>query len=90
MLKYYVVCSGRKLGIFDTWTKCNEQIQFFKHSMFKSFTSLERALIYIGQEMPGGEKYVIQIHGRDDFCHDYNIFVDRLEKIESELRKLNC
>jgi ribonuclease HI len=41
--KYYVVWSGRKTGIFKTWSECEEQTKGYQGARFKSFTSLEEA-----------------------------------------------
>lgn len=41
--KYYVVWKGRKTGIFESWTDCNEQILGFKEAEFKSFKTKELA-----------------------------------------------
>ena len=41
--KYYVVWKGRKIGIFDNWPDCNEQINGFKGAEYKSFKTKELA-----------------------------------------------
>ncbi len=41
--KYYVVWKGRKIGIFDSWKDCKEQIDNYKGAQYKSFLSLEAA-----------------------------------------------
>lgn len=35
--KYYAVQCGRRVGVFDTWDKCSEQVIGFSGSVFKSF-----------------------------------------------------
>jgi ribonuclease HI len=37
--KYYVVWSGRKIGVFDTWEECKAQVHEFPKPVFKSFES---------------------------------------------------
>ncbi|MDE5415269.1 ribonuclease H [Alkalihalobacterium chitinilyticum] len=37
--KYYVVWSGRKTGIFNTWAECEAQVKGFQGARFKSFES---------------------------------------------------
>ena len=41
--KYYVVWSGRKPGIYNTWSDCLEQVNGFSNPIFKSFSSREIA-----------------------------------------------
>lgn len=41
--KYYVVWSGKKTGIFETWNECKEQVNGFKGARYKSFASKEEA-----------------------------------------------
>lgn len=43
--KYYVVWSGKKTGIFDTWDECKKQVMGFKDAKYKSFPSREEAEI---------------------------------------------
>lgn len=83
MKKYYVVCR-RKLGIFDSWNKCKDQVEGYRGARYKSFEKLEPAVIYIEQNMPGGECYILKINGEDNFYHDYIQFIDDLERIEKK------
>lgn len=41
--KYYVVWSGRKTGIFNSWEACKEQVHGVKGARYKSFKSLKEA-----------------------------------------------
>lgn len=41
--KYYVVFSGRRLGIFNQWSECHTQVVRFKGSAFESYPTLEKA-----------------------------------------------
>lgn len=41
--KYYVVWSGRKTGIYESWAECEAQTKGFQGAKFKSFPSLEEA-----------------------------------------------
>lgn len=41
--KYYVVWTGRKTGIFETWAECEAQTKGYQGARFKSFTTLEEA-----------------------------------------------
>lgn len=41
--KYYVVWSGKKTGIFESWEACRAQVDGFPGARFKSFSSKEEA-----------------------------------------------
>jgi ribonuclease HI len=43
--KYYVVWTGRKAGIYDSWAECEAQTKGFQGARFKSFQSLEEATL---------------------------------------------
>jgi ribonuclease HI len=41
--KFYVVWKGRKMGIFDSWAKCEAQVKGFVDAEFKAFGSRAEA-----------------------------------------------
>lgn len=41
--KYYVVWSGKKAGIYNTWKECEEQIKGVQGAIYKSFDTQEEA-----------------------------------------------
>lgn len=41
--KYYVVWSGRKTGIFETWDECKNQVHGVKGAKYKSFPTKKEA-----------------------------------------------
>jgi len=41
--KFYVVWSGRKLGIYKTWAECQEQVDKFEGAVYKAFDNLDDA-----------------------------------------------
>ncbi|XP_068145497.1 ribonuclease H1 [Drosophila tropicalis] len=47
-MAYYAVAKGRQVGIFDTWTKCEEQVKGFKGAVYKKFKSRPEAEDFIG------------------------------------------
>lgn len=49
-MKYYVVKKGRRVGIFNSWSKCEEQVKGFPNAVFKSFSSLEDAKKYYNDQ----------------------------------------
>lgn len=78
--KYYVVLRGRKRGVFDSWELCEDQIMYFRKSLFKKVESLEKAAIYIMQNIIMDESpYFININGQETMYEDYILFMDTLE-----------
>lgn len=47
MSKIYAVRKGRKTGIFDTWTECEENIKGYSGAEYKSFLDYHEAAEYI-------------------------------------------
>lgn len=45
--KYYAVRNGKKIGIFNTWNECKEQVNGFSGAEYKSFPTMEEANEYI-------------------------------------------
>lgn len=54
--KFYAVRNGRKTGIFGSWEECQKQVAGFSGAEFKSFTTRQGALSYLGQEDGIAEK----------------------------------
>ena len=48
--KFYAVKNGRKIGVYETWNECKEQVNGYKGAEFKSFNTREEALSYITGE----------------------------------------
>ena len=48
--KVYAVKKGRKQGIYDSWDECKKMIDGFSGAIYKSFTSREDAMAFIGGE----------------------------------------
>ncbi len=42
-MKFYAVKSGRKVGIFNTWSECEKQVKGYPNASYKAFSSLEDA-----------------------------------------------
>ena len=45
--KFYAVKNGKKIGIFETWEACKEQVHGYKGAEFKSFEYREDAVNYL-------------------------------------------
>lgn len=52
--KYYVVWSGRKPGIFNTWKECETQVKGFETARYKSYESEEEAIQAFSAGPPKG------------------------------------
>ncbi len=48
--KYYAVKNGKKVGIFETWDDCKEQVNGYSGAEYKSFATLEEAQAFLGIE----------------------------------------
>ncbi len=47
-MKYYAVKNGRVPGIYTSWDDCKAQVMGFSSAVYKSFTTKEAALEYMG------------------------------------------
>ena len=47
--KYYAVRKGRNTGIYRTWDECKSQVFQYSGAEYKSFTTEQEALEYIGR-----------------------------------------
>ncbi len=45
--KFYAVKKGKKIGIYNTWNDCKEQVNGFSGAEYKSFETLNEAKDYI-------------------------------------------
>jgi len=45
--KFYAVKCGRKIGLFDTWSKCKAQVDGFPGAVFKSFPTEKEATAWL-------------------------------------------
>lgn len=66
MAKYYAVKNGRKVGIFETWNECEQQVKGYPKANYKSFQTKEEAEEYLGIQKrqvlnPQKEKQVLPI-----------------------------
>lgn len=46
-IKFYAVKKGKKIGIYNTWNDCKEQVNGFSGAEYKSFETLNEAKCYI-------------------------------------------
>ena len=60
MNRYYAVKVGRTPGIYNSWNECNLQVKSFSGAKYKSFSTMDEAKAYLGQEpeiIPEGIPY---------------------------------
>lgn len=55
-MNYYAVKNGREVGIFKTWDECKKQVIGFSGAIYKKFTNLEDAKIFMGEEISKPKK----------------------------------
>lgn len=67
--KYYAVRVGKESGIFTSWDECKKQIHGYPGALYKSFTSLDDAKSYLGQEQEVKNTEIIK-------QNSYEIYVD--------------
>ncbi len=77
--KYYAVKSGKKPGIYQTWSECEEQVKGFSGASYKSFSTLAEAEQYLNTDTS-------EINNQTDTLltsYDLN------QEIEKEIRELS-
>ncbi|CAC5385136.1 unnamed protein product [Mytilus coruscus] len=45
--KFYSVARGVRIGIFTKWSRCEQSVHRFKHTVFKGFTSMDQAVNFL-------------------------------------------
>ncbi|XP_030387289.1 ribonuclease H1 [Scaptodrosophila lebanonensis] len=50
---YYAVSKGRKIGIYESWAQCEEQVKGFRGALYKKFRTREEAEEFIGPGAAG-------------------------------------
>ena len=58
-MKYYAVCIGRKIGVYDNWEETNEQVIGYKNAKYKSFATKEEANEYLAENTKDKTKSVL-------------------------------
>lgn len=90
--RFYAVANGKKCGIYEDYYDCQSQIENYKNSKWKQFSSLDAAYVYLLQELDYRDYYEIHIRGfrrwfleYHSFLNFLNIFKDRYELIFHEI-----
>lgn len=75
-MKFYAVKAGRKIGIFNSWEECKEQVNGFPNAVYKSFGSFEEAENYFSKTTRLSNENVIKNSAYIDgsFNKENNIF----------------
>ena len=50
-MKYYAVKKGMQPGIYNSWAECEKQVKGFSGAVYKSFSTLEEAKAFIGENI---------------------------------------
>ena len=48
--KYYAVKIGKEAGIYETWDQCKTMVHGYPGAVYKSFSTREEALAFLGKE----------------------------------------
>ncbi len=46
--KFYAVKAGRTPGVYDTWSECEKQVKGYSGAIYKSFSTKQEAMDFIG------------------------------------------
>jgi len=76
--KYYVVWVGVNPGIYETWSKCQEQIVGFPNARYKSFKTLAAAEEAFDQS--ASEFIIKKKKAKSKSKPDYHSFLDEIEE----------
>jgi ribonuclease HI len=76
-MKYYGVKSGRKLGIYSTWSECEAQVKGYSGAQYKSFALLSDAKSYINDQIdvPNVEIVPEKVTSQTQTC-DIEVYTD--------------
>ena len=55
-MNYYAVKKGRTPGIYMTWDDCKKQVMGYSGAIYKKFSNLEEANLFVNGEIVKGEK----------------------------------
>ncbi|XP_039187780.1 ribonuclease H1 isoform X3 [Crotalus tigris] len=47
---FYAVRRGRRIGVYNTWDECNEQVHRYQDASFKKFATKKQAWAFINEE----------------------------------------
>lgn len=56
MSKFYGVKEGRKIGVYDTWAECKENVDGYSNALYKSFKNYEDAYFFVFDSYPEKDK----------------------------------
>ena len=99
--KYYVVVSGRKLGIYQSWHECKESVNGYSGSNYKGYEILDEAMSHIkDNNLDVGSKERVEeqlslnnfagVMGDEDDDSDAEKSKETSEKSKDKTAKGNC
>lgn len=79
---HYVVWKGRDVGIFDSWTKCLDQVKGFSGAKYQGFSSLNEAEVaWCGGSFKDGRAQSGETNNEPDHTkYDFVIYTDGASK----------
>lgn len=80
--KFYAVARGHKIGIFDSWDECSQQVSGFKNAKFKSFNTKVEAEEFISTNKNGLSNFEEKTEKIEN--HTFELSQEQLEEFEKE------
>lgn len=80
--KFYVVCHGRKNGVYDEWSHCLSQVSGFPHNCYLGFHSWEAVQKYILLSFPQIGPYSCAVAGQNMDFEIYEDFCDYIQNLK--------
>jgi viroplasmin and RNaseH domain-containing protein len=54
--EYYAVVKGRRIGVFDNWPECHEQVNGYSGAVYKGFKTRSAAIAFFNAATANGSK----------------------------------
>jgi len=76
-MPYYAVANGRTIGVFMTWTECNQSVKGYKNAAYKKFDTKQEAEEFIYAKECKSIVSAMSINDDlGDFQPDYYVYTD--------------
>uniref|UniRef100_A0A8C3RLI4 Ribonuclease H1 n=1 Tax=Chelydra serpentina TaxID=8475 RepID=A0A8C3RLI4_CHESE len=76
---FYAVRRGRKIGVYQTWEECREQVNRYPAASFKKFASEGEAWSFVGSEAPQSSSHSAGTSGISSLTHKSDSYLNELE-----------
>lgn len=83
--RFYAVKAGNNIGIFNTWTECEQSVKGFSNAEYKSFENEEEAKLYL----EGKDSIILHKHKAEEI-NGVVAYVDGSFSIEKNRYSFGC